>query len=114
MKRKEIWLINLDPTIGAEIKKTRPSVIISTNDLGTLPLRIIAPLTEWKPHFTQVPWMVKILPNQNTGIAKISAIDLFQIRSVSTTRFIRQIGIIDEKTMKSALDALAEVLEIPS
>jgi mRNA interferase MazF len=112
MKRKEIWLINLDPTMGAEIKKTRPAVIISSNDLGTLPLRIIAPITEWKPHYAQVPWMVKILPNQNSGISKISAIDLFQIRSVSTTRFIRQLGIIDEKTMKFALDAVVEILEI--
>ncbi|MDO9085095.1 MAG: type II toxin-antitoxin system PemK/MazF family toxin [Anaerolineaceae bacterium] len=112
MKRREIWLINLDPTIGAEIKKTRPAVIISSNDLGTLPLRIIAPITEWKPHYTQVPWMVKILPNQNTGITKISAIDLFQIRSVSTNRFIRQLGIIDEKTLKLTLNAVAEVLEI--
>lgn len=46
MKRKEIWLINLDPDIGAEIKKTRPCLIISSNDLGNLPLRIIAPITE--------------------------------------------------------------------
>ncbi len=114
MKRKEIWLINLDPTIGAEIKKTRPAVIISSNDLGTLPLRIIAPITEWKPHYTQVPWMVKIQPNQNTGLTKISAVDFFQIRSVSTTRFIHQLGIIDDKSMKSALEAVAEVLEIPT
>jgi mRNA interferase MazF len=114
MQRSEVWLINLDPTIGAEIKKTRPAVIISSNDLGTLPLRIIAPITEWKPHFTQVPWMVKLLPNQNTGLTKISAIDLFQIRSVSITRFIKQVGIIDEKTMISALDAVKDVLEIPS
>jgi mRNA interferase MazF len=113
MQRKEIWLINLDPTIGAEIKKTRPAVIISSNDLGTLPLRIIAPITEWKLHYAQVPWMVKVLPNQNTGLTKISAIDLFQIRSVSITRFIKQVGIIDEKTMNSVLDAVKDVLEIP-
>ena len=112
MKRKEIWVINLDPTMGAEIKKTRPAVIISSNELGTLPLRTIAPIKEWKPHYAQVPCMVKIVPDQNTGITKISAIDLFQIRSVSTSRFIRQLGIIDEKTMKFALDAVVEVLEI--
>ena len=112
MKRKEIWVTNLDPTMGAEIKKTRPAVIISSNELGTLPLRTIAPITEWKPHYAQVPWMVKIVPDQNTGITKISAIDLFQIRSVSTSRFIRQLGIIDEKTMKFTLDAVVEVLEI--
>jgi|AutmiccommuBRH23_1029490.scaffolds.fasta_scaffold00064_62 mRNA interferase MazF len=114
MQRKEIWLINLDPTIGAEIKKTRPAVIISSNDLGTLPLRIIAPITEWKLHYAQVPWMVKVLPNQNTGLTKNSAIDLFQIRSVSISRFIKQVGIIDEKTMQSALEAVKDVIEIPS
>jgi mRNA-degrading endonuclease toxin of MazEF toxin-antitoxin module len=40
MKQNEIWLINLDPTIGAEIKKTRPAVIINDNALGKLPLEI--------------------------------------------------------------------------
>ena len=48
MKRGEIWLINLDPTIGAEIRKTRPAIIINDDALGKLPLKIIIPLTDWK------------------------------------------------------------------
>jgi len=48
MKQSEIWLINLDPTIGAEIKKTRPAIIVNDNSLGKLPLKIIVPLTDWK------------------------------------------------------------------
>ncbi len=43
MKRGEIWLINLDPTIGAEIAKKRPALIINEDGVGRLPLRIIAP-----------------------------------------------------------------------
>ncbi len=43
MKRGEIWLINLDPTIGAEIRKTRPAVIVNRDGLGVLPLRVIVP-----------------------------------------------------------------------
>lgn len=58
--------------------------------------------------------MVKIPSNQNTGITKTSAIDLFQIRSLSKSRFIKCSGMIDEKYMQSALEAVAEVLEIPS
>jgi mRNA interferase MazF len=43
-----IWRINLDPTIGAEIKKTRPCVILNSNKVGKLPLKVIAPLTDLK------------------------------------------------------------------
>ncbi|MDO9130198.1 MAG: type II toxin-antitoxin system PemK/MazF family toxin, partial [Anaerolineales bacterium] len=41
MKRGEIWLINLDPTIGAEIKKTRPALIVCSDAVGILPLKVI-------------------------------------------------------------------------
>ncbi len=45
MKQSEIWLINLDPTIGAEIKKIRPAIIVIDNHLSKLPLKIVVPLT---------------------------------------------------------------------
>ena len=51
MRRGEVWLINLDPTVGAEIKKTRPAVIVNDDAVGVLPLRVIVPLTEWKERF---------------------------------------------------------------
>ncbi|MBI3194584.1 MAG: type II toxin-antitoxin system PemK/MazF family toxin [Ignavibacteriae bacterium] len=43
MKQGEIWLLNLDPTIGAEIQKTRPVVFVNDNSLGKLPLKVIVP-----------------------------------------------------------------------
>lgn len=43
MQRGEVWLINLDPTIGAEIMKTRPAVIVNDDSIGILPLRVIVP-----------------------------------------------------------------------
>ena len=46
MKRSEIWMVNLDPTIGAEIKKTRPAIIVSGDSIGTLPLKVIVPVTD--------------------------------------------------------------------
>ena len=46
MKQGEIWLISLDPAIGAEIKKTRPAVVVNNNALGKLPLKIIVPITD--------------------------------------------------------------------
>lgn len=72
MKQNEIWLINLDPSIGAEIRKTRPAVIISDDALGKLPLKIIVPVTDWKDHYQVAPWMVKIYPSVENGLSKIS------------------------------------------
>jgi mRNA interferase MazF len=64
MKQSEIWLINLDPTIGAEIKKTRPAIVVNDNSLGKLPLKIIVPLTDWKEKYEIAPWMVSIKPDR--------------------------------------------------
>jgi mRNA interferase MazF len=51
VKRGDIWLVNLDPTVGAEIKKIRPVVVVSANDLGKLPIKLVAPITDWKAYF---------------------------------------------------------------
>ena len=63
MKQNEVWLINLDPTVGAEIKKTRPAVIVNDNSLGKLPLKIIVPVTDWKEIYHLI-----ILPMTSEGL----------------------------------------------
>lgn len=55
MRRGEIGLINLDPTIGAEIRKTRPAVIVNDDAVGILPLRVVVPITDWKERYTVAP-----------------------------------------------------------
>lgn len=94
MKQGEIWLINLDPTVGAEIKKTRPAVIVSDDSLGKLPLKIIVPITDWKDSYLIVPWMIKLEPISENGLFKDSSADCFQIRSVSQERFVKRMGSI--------------------
>jgi len=88
MKQGEIWEINLNPTVGAEIKKKRPAVIINDDEIGILPLKVIVPITEWKDRFQGAIWMVRIEPNSENKLTKPSVIDTFQIRSVSTKRFL--------------------------
>ncbi len=83
MKQSEIWLINLDPTIGYEIKKNRPAVIVNDNSLGKLPLKIIVPVTDWKEKYKIAPWMVYVNPDNMNILTKESAVDCFQIRSIS-------------------------------
>ncbi len=112
MDRGEIWLINLDPTIGAEIKKSRPALIISVDEVGVLPLRVIIPITTWKDRYTNVPWLVQIQPTQQNGLDKISAADTFQIRSLSTERFVRKTGEVDSGMLVAILEAVKIVIGI--
>jgi mRNA interferase MazF len=51
MRQGEIWLVDLDPTKGAEIQKKRPVIIVTDDRLGKLPLKIIVPITDWKDHY---------------------------------------------------------------
>jgi mRNA interferase MazF len=110
MYKSEIWLINLDPTVGAEIKKTRPAIIVSEDVIGILPLRVIVPLTDWKEHYEIAPWMVRIDPDTVNGLDKPSAADAFQIRSVSQARFINRIGSISKVQLQEILKAIQIVI----
>ena len=110
MNRGEIWLVNLEPTIGAEMNKTRPVLIINDNGLGKLPLRVIVPITGWKEHYGIAPWMIKIEPNQTNGLSKISSIDCFQIRSVSQQRLVEKIGEITSDVINKVQEGILKVL----
>jgi mRNA interferase MazF len=112
MRQGEIWLVSLDPTVGSEIKKTRPAVIVNDNTLGRLPLKIIVPLTDWKDRYSIAPWMVKIEPDRNNKLLKESSADCFQIRSVAEERCVKKIGEVDSETMSSIRKAMAIVLNI--
>jgi mRNA interferase MazF len=112
MRRGEVWLINLEPTIGAEIKKTRPAVIVNDDAIGILPLKVIVPITDWKDHYTVAPWMVRLEPDVENGLDKLSAADAFQVRSVAQERFVRRLGILSDTVMQEIAGALAVVLGI--
>ncbi len=112
MRRGEVWLINLSPTVGAEIKKTRPAVIVSDDAIGILPLKVIAPITEWKSQYIIAPWMVQLKANAENGLNKLSAVDAFQVRSVAQERFMRRLGKISDPVMQEVTGALAIVLSI--
>ena len=111
MKQSEIWEINLSPTVGAEIKKKRPAVIINDDSIGVLPLRVIVPITQWKDKFSGAIWMIRIEPDSQNRLLKLSAIDTFQIRSISTTRFIKKIGLISPDILSEIKTAVKAVID---
>lgn len=112
MKQGEIWLINLDPTIGAEIKKTRPAIIVNDDSLGKLPLKVIVPVTDWKDKYEIAPWMVKIVPDIRNGLNKESSADCFQVRSVSKKRFVKRLGSITNNLKDEIKIGLSKILSI--
>ena len=114
MRRGEIWLINLSPSIGAEIQKTRPAVIVNDDEIGILPLKVIVPITEWKDRYAQAPWMVKLNPTPENGLDKESTADAFQVRSLSEQRFVRRLGIVRAEVLNHIGDALKVVLKLAS
>jgi mRNA interferase MazF len=110
MRRTEIWRINLDPSIGAEIRKTRPALILSVDATGALPLRVVVPITGWKVHFAKAPWLVRLEPDSANKLDKVSAADAFQVRSVSAARFVDKLGNISTADMRRVEDAVRIVL----
>ena len=101
--RGEVWLINFEPSVGAEIRKIRPAVVISRPLAGRLPLRTIIPFTDWKPHYAEFEWFAEIAPSKSNGLTKVSAADCFQSKSVSIERFIRKIGALSDNQIKDLL-----------
>ena len=109
--RGEIWQVNFDPTIGAEIKKMRPAIVISSDAVGSLPIKLVAPVTTWEPSFAGKIWMVKISPDAGNGLTQDSAVDTLQVRCVDVRRFIRKRGFVSPIVMEDIAAAIAIVIE---
>ena len=112
MKRGEVWLVNLDPTIGAEIKKKRPCVIVNQDAIAKLPLKIIVPLTFWYAQFSSAPWHVRVKPSQINGLENESSADTFQVRSVSEKRLAQKIGELESELIEKINKALSVSLNL--
>jgi mRNA interferase MazF len=116
MKQGEVWLVNLDPTIGAEMcknkfcLKTRPALVINVDALGKLPLKVIVPITEWKDRYSAAPWMIRIEPNEKNGLSKISSIDCFQIRSLSQERLVEKLGDITSDEIAKVQEGIVKII----
>lgn len=112
MKQGEVWLVSLDPTLGAELKKTRPAVVVNDDAIGRLPLKIVVPLTDWKSHYVQAPWMIKVQPDGRNNLTKDSSADCFQVRSLAEERLVKRLGYIDEAILEDIKQGLAVVFGI--
>lgn len=102
MKRGEIWLVNLDPTVGSEIQKTRPCVVVSPSELNdNLRTVIVAPMTS---KGFGAPFRIPV-----THAGKKGLIVLDQVRTVDKGRLAKRLGAVSAKTLTATLAALQEV-----
>lgn len=99
-KRGEVWHIRLEPTVGDEMGKTRPCVVLSGGSIGRLALRIVVPITDWKPAYGNYVWMTRLEPDADNGLAKLSGADAFQVRSVSIHRFVDYRGFLPDERIE--------------
>ncbi|QSJ17466.1 type II toxin-antitoxin system PemK/MazF family toxin [Nostoc sp. UHCC 0702] len=102
IKRFDVFLVNLDPTIGSEIQKTRPCVVISPDEMNRhITTVIVAPMTtKGQAYPTRVVCQFQ---------GKEGQIVLDQIRTVDKTRLVKRLGQISNDEQRAVLDILAEM-----
>lgn len=110
-RRGEVWLVNLDPTIGMEMKKTRPALVISSDAIGKLALKLIVPITDWKNNFSGNLWHVRVDPDSKNGLLKPSAVDALQTRCVDQRRLVKRLGRLDAQKLEDVAAAIAAIVE---
>ena len=107
MNRGEIWLVNFDPTIGSEIKKTRPAVIVSGQPFNRLRRTlVVVPLSSAHDQ-TEFPLLIAI---RSSGRPAVAVVD--QVKAAAKERFIRQLGMVSADEMAQIGDALSVVLSL--
>jgi mRNA interferase MazF len=112
-KRGDIWLVDFDPVLGAEIRKIRPAVVISVDAVGRLPLRMVVPVTDWKPQCAAYPWFVELPAAPANGLAKDSGADAFQTKSFSLARLVRRLGEVTAAQLDDIAAAIALCVGVP-
>jgi len=100
ISRFDIWLVQLDPTKGHEIKKKRPCIIISPNEMSSLKTAIVAPMTSRGFNF---PTRIQCVFQGKKGL-----ILLDQLRAVDKSRLVKKLGMISKTTQIKVCDCLQE------
>ena len=101
-QRDEVWLVSLDPTLGSEIKKTRPCLVVSPDEMNEhLKTVIVAPMTT-----TERPYPTRV---GLTFQGKAGQVALDQIRAVDRDRLIQRLGTVSPKTAQTVSSVLVEM-----
>ncbi len=111
MFRGEIWELSLAKSKRSHAAQIRRVVLLSSDSLGVLPLRVVVPLIAWQEKFAVVPWMVRIPPTLHSGLENVLAADALQVRSVSTVRLVRRVGELPAPIVDAIVNAVNAILD---
>lgn len=106
LHRGDVWNVRFDPQVGEEIGKTRPAVIVSDDKVGILHVKMVVPITEWKTHFVDYSWFVRLTFGASSGLSKESAADCYQLKSVSEQRFAGRLGKLRDQDMQRIVESI--------
>ena len=112
LKIGDIVWVNLDPTVGDEIKKKRPVVVLNNGHEKHLRLAIVVPVTNWTELWDNNPFFVSLDPSKQNGLKKKSAVDCFQVRTVSHQRVLDGLGAVTPGELTQIKKALALILDL--
>ncbi len=107
----DICLVDFNPTLGDEIKKIRPAIIINGNFAVGLDLKIVAPIITWKNDFEKIWWLYKLVPNKHNGLNVKSAVNCYQIRCISDERIVNKLG-NESKELEEIIATAQNCIEI--
>lgn len=105
ISRSEVYLVSLDPTVGSEIRKTRPCVVVSPDEINHhIRTVVIAPMTtKGRRYPTRVPCRFQ----DTQGLVVLD-----QIRTVDSERLVKRLGTLDAETMRAVLEVLQEMFAL--
>ena len=112
--RGEIWRVSLDPTIGSEIRKQRPCLVISSAAYDRLAIRIVVPFTSWQEQFSLHPNRVMVTASPQNGLTNDSAADTLQLRAVSIKRFDVHLGTLEPRDVSRIVMRIGQLIEYRS
>ena len=110
-KRGEIWLVDLEPTRGSKMQKIRPVVVLSSDAIRSLSVRVAVPLTGWHEQFQSSPWKVRVEPDSENKLTKTSAADGLQLRCLSLDRFSKRLGVLAKSVIEEIIYAVNYCLD---
>lgn len=104
-----MWVANMDPTVGAEIRKRRPVAVISTDAARGLPLRTVVPFTT--SDLAPAPWHVEVAAYAENGLDRDTHADAVQVRTLACERFVRRLGRLSDEATDDIAAGVAMLIE---
>ncbi len=109
-KRSEIWLVEFDPQVASEIKKTRPAIVLSISDVESIPTRYVVPIRHFEEKFRNIYYFYELTPDKKNNLEKNSFVDCNQAKSVSIQRFKHKIGIISKSEINEIVNTIGLII----